>query len=85
MGLQDQLTALRWLRANIGVFGGDRDKVTLAGAGRAAAMAHLLAINARTAGEYHTIGMTNTDNDESTSLSINFLSGRFLHFDKSQR
>lgn len=52
MGLQDQLIALRWLRTNLGAFGGDRDKVTLAGAGRAAAMAHLLAINARAAGKY---------------------------------
>ncbi|XP_022647853.1 neuroligin-4, X-linked-like isoform X3 [Varroa destructor] len=49
VGLQDQLIALRWLRTNLGAFGGDRDKVTLAGAGRAAAMAHLLAINARAA------------------------------------
>ncbi|OQR78769.1 neuroligin-1-like [Tropilaelaps mercedesae] len=49
VGLQDQLIALRWLRANLGAFGGDRDKVTLAGAGRAAAMAHLLAINIRAA------------------------------------
>ncbi len=31
LGLQDQLTALRWVHNNIGRFGGDADNITLAG------------------------------------------------------
>ncbi|CAH2064843.1 unnamed protein product, partial [Iphiclides podalirius] len=43
-GLKDQLIALRWVRDNIGAFGGDADKVTLGGqsAGSVSVEFHLL-------------------------------------------
>ncbi|CAN7938464.1 unnamed protein product [Ixodes hexagonus] len=44
MGLYDQVTALRWVKGNIQVFGGDPDKVTLMGpsAGSLAVGVHIL-------------------------------------------
>ena len=42
-GLMDQVMALEWVRDNIERFGGDPDRVTLAGNGAGAASAQILA------------------------------------------
>ncbi|CAM9816579.1 unnamed protein product [Lampetra planeri] len=44
-GLLDQVMALRWVRENVGHFGGDQGRVTLVGAGTGAACASLLALS----------------------------------------
>ncbi|KAF7289862.1 Carboxylic ester hydrolase [Mycena indigotica] len=45
LALQDQLTALQWVRRNIGVFGGNKDKVTLFGESGGAASVAALQVN----------------------------------------
>ncbi|XP_050664193.1 esterase E4-like [Leptidea sinapis] len=49
-GLKDQLAALQWIKTNIKKFGGDPDKITLAGFSVGASMAELLALNPKTDG-----------------------------------
>ena len=44
--------ALSWVQQNIADFGGDAQKVTLAGHGQGAALAHLLALNPTTSSTF---------------------------------
>lgn len=48
LGLEDVRVALGWVQQNIGDFGGDPGKVTVAGHGQGATIAHLLALNPTT-------------------------------------
>lgn len=52
-GLKDVATALRWIRENIGPFGGDPNSVTLWGHGEAASLVHTLALTKKTEGLFH--------------------------------
>jgi len=45
LGLKDQLTALAWVQLNIGLFGGDRKKVTVFGESAGAVMTSILFLN----------------------------------------
>ncbi|KAJ7448264.1 esterase 1 [Mycena galericulata] len=45
LGLKDQLAALEWVQANIGAFGGDKDKVTAFGESAGAIMTSILFLN----------------------------------------
>lgn len=44
LALRDLIAALRWIRANIGAFGGDATRVTLLGHGTGAALANMLLV-----------------------------------------
>ncbi|KAK9293444.1 hypothetical protein QLX08_011617 [Tetragonisca angustula] len=52
-GLKDIAMALRWIRGNIGSFGGDPNSVTLWGHGEAASLVHTLALTKKTEGLFH--------------------------------
>lgn len=47
LGLKDQRAALRWVKSNIGFFGGDPQKITIFGAsaGAASVQFHLMFTN----------------------------------------
>ncbi|KAJ7484240.1 extracellular triacylglycerol lipase precursor [Mycena latifolia] len=45
LGLRDQITALEWIQLNIGVFGGDKDKVTVFGESAGAISIAILFLN----------------------------------------
>ncbi|KAK0447147.1 extracellular triacylglycerol lipase precursor [Armillaria borealis] len=46
LGVRDQLTALEWVQENIGLFGGDKTKVTIFGESAGAMLTNLLFLNA---------------------------------------
>ncbi|MFJ9561251.1 carboxylesterase/lipase family protein [Streptomyces fuscichromogenes] len=52
-GIQDVVAALGWVRRNIGAFGGDPDRVTLAGWGQGASVVNILLASRRARGLYH--------------------------------
>ncbi|MFI6249203.1 carboxylesterase/lipase family protein [Streptomyces sp. NPDC051016] len=52
-GILDVVAALEWVRRNIGAFGGDPDRVTLAGWARGASVVDILLASRRARGLYH--------------------------------
>ncbi|VDM41194.1 unnamed protein product [Toxocara canis] len=54
-GLWDQILALKWVKANAHVFGGDPDNISLMGHGSGAACASLLALSPRAEGLFQRI------------------------------
>lgn len=55
IGLWDQIYALRWVKANAEVFGGDPTNVLLMGHGTGAAAASILALSPRAEGLFHKV------------------------------
>ncbi|CAJ0609532.1 unnamed protein product [Cylicocyclus nassatus] len=55
IGLWDQIWALKWVKANAEVFGGDPGNILLMGSGSGAACASILALSPRTEGLFHKI------------------------------
>ena len=52
-GLDDQLCAIRWVKANIAAFGGDADNITLMGQSAGAISIQYLCLNPENAGLFH--------------------------------
>ena len=52
-GLLDQIMVLNWVKANIGKFGGDPDKVTIFGEDSGAASVTLMAMSPLAKGLFH--------------------------------
>ncbi|RLU22077.1 hypothetical protein DMN91_006457 [Ooceraea biroi] len=52
-GLKDQIAALKWLRENIQVFGGDPENITVFGSSSGAACVHLLMLSPLSKGAAH--------------------------------
>ncbi|CAG9765612.1 unnamed protein product [Ceutorhynchus assimilis] len=52
-GLKDQVAALKWVRANVELFGGDKDKVTIFGQSAGAGSVHLHMLNPASKGLFH--------------------------------
>ncbi|MFO7302237.1 MAG: carboxylesterase family protein [Acidobacteriota bacterium] len=52
-GLLDQIAAVRWVRENIAAFGGDPDRITIAGQSAGAAAVHSITASPLAAGLFH--------------------------------
>jgi len=52
-GLMDQIAALRWVRENIASFGGDPDRITIAGQSAGAGSVHHLLVSPEARGLFH--------------------------------
>ncbi|XP_026826027.1 esterase E4 isoform X3 [Ooceraea biroi] len=67
-GLKDQIAALKWLRENIQVFGGDPENITVFGSSSGAACVHLLMLSPLSKGLFHKAILQSTTSTSSSAI-----------------
>ncbi|CAG7716301.1 unnamed protein product [Allacma fusca] len=94
MGLKDQVLALKWIQANIDLFGGDRNQVTIMGPSAGGASVHMLMLSPMGKGLFHRgistgcealSDMWQLSRNNSEHIELTDLVHTFLPFSKIQK